>query len=228
MRLQKSSDPTWREKRWPVRTLLERLRQLPGRDELVTHWKNERRLLLGDTFGSLVDSWTERDIEQILCIAYAVRNIEIRTGKHMPYFEDDGVGFSEETSRAFAEAHTMAQRLGHRKITVYHLLESILAAPSITRELQLHPRLKAATFDAMWTGDDTPAADRGEHELTHEARAAVDRSREEAIRRSIDPIIPAVVLYALVDTSASVVTLIEGVGIDVREFKRALERLLGR
>ena len=188
-----------------VVSLLSVLKGAKSADELREYYETGRDALILAVQGSAPSSGQKHVyIRRVLKMAYALRSIEIWSGKPATGLDWKASPRLDQAVRlALSEMVDLGQRARHEPITIYHLLWALLKAPQIE---QLDPRfsqLAQETAEYVRRLPVTPFRQYNGPILEENIRQVMGVAEQEAQRRGLFRIGPALVMYAIVKTHAS-------------------------
>ena len=108
-RLTRGTDSDWRERRFVVLRLLRELRGLDASNALREHWDANQESFLNAVVLDAWSRWTPPEADELLGIAYMVRNMEIGNGMPVRFFSDAPAEYDPQTRKALSRAQVLAR-----------------------------------------------------------------------------------------------------------------------
>ena len=209
-----------------VVSLLSVLKGAKSADELREYYETGRDALILAVQGSAPSSGQKHVyIRRVLKMAYALRSMEILSGEPATGLDWKASPRLDQAVRlAMSEMFALGQLARHEQITIYHLLWALLKAPQIQ---QLDPRfshLAQETAEHIRRLPVTPFRQYSGTRLEENIGQVIGVAKQEAQRRGLFRIRPALVMYAIVKTHASELHPLLDRTLSAHELEVAIER----
>lgn len=217
------------EERRGVTLVLSMLSESDSYDELQKYYRTKRNILTNAIWSSALESLhTPAEIRRVLKMAFALRIIEIWSGKTTTNLDwETSPPFDHAVLHALSEMVELAVRSRHQRITIHHLLCALMNVPQIKRHDSRFSDLARETAEHVRGLRATPIEQyRVPGDLEEDVKQVLGVATEEAQRRGLVRIRPALVIYAILRTHVSELQHLMSRTFGVHDLEAAIEQLL--
>ena len=205
--------------------VLAKLREIQSFADLRESYEN-RRDELGSVAQESATGPTQEDLDlaRVLRMAYALRNIEIGRGRSVGEPSMRPPPLDRDAKDARSIASSLAVELRHDEVTAYHLLRALMKSP-LGRDLGRYTRFLDRLDEWLRTAPSSSSALYVGPEDSRELRHLLEAATNEAAKRHLDYVAPAMLLYVLVGNYVADLIHLDDDTITIRNLQAELERL---